>query len=225
MNDVVVRVQVRRLADPAQRERASSSGPTKVITLSSATGWRPRRPGRPPSPGARAPARASRRSSAGSAWSQPQTCSTPWDDEEAQLVRRRPADVAGLAAAALARPAAIARSTETTMSPRCGRAGRRQDERAGRPRRAAAAVPGCAGKASGGSSGNESTSVGPASPMCVALSAASSVVGERISPSEAGRRCAGRLERARRDAGRASAVGRSRATPASDRQVDPPGGR
>ena len=106
------------------------------------------------------------------------------DHEEPQLVGRRPADVAGLAAAAglglLDRPL----DRDDDVAEMRSAAGRQRE--AGRPRPRLTHRPGWAGNASGGSSGNDRTSVGPVLPRCAALSAASSASSDRISPIEAG---------------------------------------
>ena len=71
------------------------------------------------------------------------------------------------------------------MSPRCSRrpGGRAKN---GAPAPDAVVRPGCGGNASGGTSGNDSTSVGPSTPMCVAFNRASSASSARISPIDAG---------------------------------------
>ena len=72
------------------------------------------------------------------------------------------------------------------MSPRCGRRpGGSGNRRRPRPCRRPS-EPGCGGNASGGSSGNDSTSVGPALPSASALRPASSASSVRIRPIEAG---------------------------------------
>ena len=120
----------------------------------------------------------------------------------------------------------IARSTETTMSPRCGRrpggSGKRWPCARGVPARRSVA-PGCGGNASGGSSGNDRTSVGPVrargGPRSARRARASS---DRISPIEAGRRRR-RPRRAAAAIARASAAPETGADdPVADRQVDPP---
>ena len=102
--------------------------------------------------------------------------------EEPQLVGRRPADVAGLAAAAgrglLDR--ALDRDDDVAEMGR-GPGQHAASRRAPRPR-AGRVI----GNAAGGSSGNDSTSVGPCWPRCAALSSASSASSVRISPIEAG---------------------------------------
>ena len=79
----------------------------------------------------------------------------------------------------------MARSTEITMSPRCGRrpGGSRKSKAAPAPRSGA---PGCAGNVPGGRRGNDSTSVGRVLPKCSVLSWASSASFDRMSPIEAG---------------------------------------
>ena len=91
-------------------------------------------------------------SSSGSAWSQPQTCRAPW------VTSRRSSSAADQRTSPVwpPRPSAAcstARSTETTMSPRCGRGRGGRGHVRDLGRRGA--------KASGGRSGNDSTSVGP----------------------------------------------------------------
>ena len=116
--------------------------------------------------------------------------------------RRRPADVAGLAAPAglglLDRP--LDRDDDVAE---VGPAARRQRERpaAGVPARPSR--PGCGGNASGGSSGNDSTSVGPSLAHVRRVQAGElGVVGED-QPDRRRRRRAGRVERRGHEPGRA----------------------
>ena len=115
-------------------------------------------------------------SSAGSAWSQPQTCSVPW------VTRRRSSSAGDQRMSPVCPPrpdsaCSMARWTETTMSPRCGR-------RPGGSSKVGVAAP--ERNTSGGNSGNESTSVGPSWPMWVAFSSASSRSSLRMSEIDAG---------------------------------------
>ena len=104
-------------------------------------------------------------------------------DEQPELLRGGPADIAGVAAAAglgllagaLDGDHEVAKMQALTRRPRvAARRGLRPPAvRSGR-------------NASGGNRGNDNTSVGPVLPMCVALSSASSASSERTSPIEAG---------------------------------------
>ena len=142
--------------------------------------------------------------------------------EEPQLVGRRPADVAGLAAAALVGLGDGALDRDRRCRP--GAAGRRrQDERAGRMGAAGGRAPGCGGNASGGRSGNDRTSVGPRRPCASAFNAASSAsVGQDQPERGRGGRAGGARAHApptRRDPARRGAAGR----PLAHGDVDPPG--
>ena len=129
----------------------------------------PRRRGR--ALGHRAASRPSRRasrrriaaSSAGSAWSQPQTCSVPWRDQQARARRAGPSD--DRRSSRRGRPSAcsIARSTDTTTSPRCGRVPGGSGERGARSANRPAGRPARVRRerVRVGSSGNDRTSVGP----------------------------------------------------------------
>ena len=131
--------------------------------------------------------------------------------EQAQLLRRGPSDIAGLAATAglglLDRPLDRHHDVaEVDAGP-----GRARDSGADAPR----------ANADGGSSGNDRTSVGPRLPMCAAFSAASSESSVRTSPIDAG-------DGASTSSSAAATVRASTApatgdrTPSRTSQVDPP---
>ena len=128
--------------------------------------------------------------------------------EQAQLVGGRPADVAGLAAAA--RLGLLARPLDGDDDVAEVRAGGRAAEADGRGAASAARV---RRNASGGSNGNDSTSVGPVLPMCVGVEPGElGVVGED-QPDRGRRRRAGRLERRGRSRGERRRRRRASRTP------------
>ena len=108
------------------------------------------------------------------------------DREQPELVGRRPADVAGLAATALDGLLDRPLDRDDDVAEMQAPAGR---QRKGRGRRSAPARPGRdggGGKTSGGRSGNDRTSVGPRLPRWSAFSSASSASSDRIRPIDAG---------------------------------------
>ena len=138
-------------------------------------------------------------SSAGSAWSQPQTWSVPWVTSRRSSSAGGPADVAGLAATAgrglLDR--ALDGDDDVARGAGAGPAGGGNVGR--RARRRPVLARDAAGTPPGGSSGNDSTSVGPSLPMCVALRPASSASSAEDQPDRGRRRRAGRVDERRGD--------------------------
>ena len=181
-------------------------------------------------PGVRLTARAGRcssariaASSAGSAWSQPQTWSVPW------VTRRRSSSAGDQRTSPVWPPRPCSACSigpldrDDDVAEVRRRPGGRAKATAGPL--AVGALPGCGGNASGGSSGNDRTSVGPSLPRWVALSAGElRVVGQ--DQADRGRATAPRRRRAPpRSPGRAPPPGPARRRPSRTREVDPPRAR